>query len=225
MTTATPSGGSSTSSVAGTGRTTASAQRPPRRRLSARCMPCSTMVGSSRWSSPTSGCPRSKGPSCWLAWPAHSPRQAGAPRGLRRLGGRADGPGDPARHGGRGHRLLRAEAVALTGRAVQPDGRRVHPRVGAPASVGSARGRGRRPRRKRADARDPQPARAQRHSSRRSPGRRERGAIAPPTGRRRLCRAPVVGFHDGRLLVDPSDVEIAQGLGFTTACGARSSTS
>ena len=32
-----------------------------------------------------------------------------------------------------------------------------------------------------------------------------------------VCRAPVVGFHDGRLLVDPSDAEIAQGLGFTTS--------
>ena len=30
------------------------------------------------------------------------------------------------------------------------------------------------------------------------------------------CRVPVVGLHDGRVLVDPSNVEIADGLGFTT---------
>ncbi len=30
------------------------------------------------------------------------------------------------------------------------------------------------------------------------------------------CRAPVVGFHDGRVLVDPSNIEIAQAFGFRT---------
>jgi len=45
-----------------------------------------------------------------------------------------------------------------------------------------------------------------------------------PEGRALLARAgvgerpaPVVGFHDGRLLVDPSNVEIAEAFGFTTS--------
>ena len=45
-----------------------------------------------------------------------------------------------------------------------------------------------------------------------------------PEGRALLSRAlvgedpvPVVGFHDGRLLVDPSNVEIAEAFGFTTS--------
>ena len=144
--------------------------------------------------------------------------EAGPARRLRRVGRRTDRGRHPPRDGRRRHRLLRAQAVARPRRAVPPHDQRVLLRVVARRVARDARDRARRATQRAAWLRAAQPPRPQRPAARVRGERLRRGSsscCARPATSGRPC--PVVILHDGRVLVDPTNAEMAAAYGVTTA--------
>ena len=152
-----------------------------------------------------------------LAAPRRPPRDAGR---LGVVGRPRRGRRDPAGDGRGGHQLLRAQAVDRAGRAVPPDRRGVRAGVVAQRPDQPARGRGVAGPALGAGLGDPQPADPQRHPARvpRDAGQR------PPTtccaastceGLRGSTAEVLVWMAalDGTVLLDPTDVEVAEAWG------------